>query len=324
MLLLASVVGISLIGMNGPAKAYYDKLDYAEYVFVQPNWTVFYIPDVGANLSGQVKFGSIDYLETARIAQKRVEIKHVKLAGTGTFTDFFVPAGRLNVVDRTPVSRVWNGATNTGTSPKDESFHFETSDSISIASAITVGATIKEEDAAKFLYWFGVISPPYDANNTANQFQSVLFSVSLATVMDTYVRGLVQAQLAEEFGKQPLLVAIGLKSQIIRAVRDTVTAECLGRGITINYLGFAQDLSFEPAIQEAIDRNFIATMDATAAITSSPALPILQAKTNMEVQRTLAAKWNGQIPSFNGVWFLPANIIETITGWFRPTSTAAK
>ena len=53
---------------------------------------------------------------------KRFIVPHVKLQGSGGFYDFYVPAGRLIIVDRTTYSREWVDATDRGTSKKKEGF----------------------------------------------------------------------------------------------------------------------------------------------------------------------------------------------------------
>jgi hypothetical protein len=103
------------------AGAYYDKTDYTEPYFILPNESAFFVPDIGANKDNQAQFGSEAYLEANKIAAKRFIVPHSKLSGSGLLSDYYVPAGRLIVVDRTPYNREWTSAANRGTSAKDES-----------------------------------------------------------------------------------------------------------------------------------------------------------------------------------------------------------
>ena len=104
------------------AHAYYDKSDYSENYFVLPNESAFFVPDVGDNKSSQASFGSEAYLFEKKIAAKRFEVPHTKLPNSGVWSNFYVPAGRLIIVDRTPVSREWVKQPHRGTDKTDQSF----------------------------------------------------------------------------------------------------------------------------------------------------------------------------------------------------------
>ena len=58
----------------------------------------FWIPDVGDNKTNQAQLDSEDYLKANKLSVKRFIVPHAKLSGTGSFWDFFVPAGRLIIV----------------------------------------------------------------------------------------------------------------------------------------------------------------------------------------------------------------------------------
>src|ERR1051325_796064 len=95
-------VALLAIGLTTPAHAYYEKSDYAEAYTILPNESAFWIPDTGANKDSQRQFESEESLQANRVPVKRFIVPHTKLQGSGTFFDYYVPAGRLVIVDRTP------------------------------------------------------------------------------------------------------------------------------------------------------------------------------------------------------------------------------
>lgn len=62
----------SMLFANGDAGAYYAVSDYTEMVYITPNQTCFWIPDVGANKDSQQKFMSESYLHDNKVAAKAV------------------------------------------------------------------------------------------------------------------------------------------------------------------------------------------------------------------------------------------------------------
>ncbi len=118
----ATAVMLCVLLAAPQAQAYYDKTDYTEAYTILPNESAFWIPDAGANKDNQAQFDSEAYLQANKIAVKRFIVPHNKLQGSGNFFDFYVPAGRLIIVDRTPFSREWVEARERGTSPATSPF----------------------------------------------------------------------------------------------------------------------------------------------------------------------------------------------------------
>jgi hypothetical protein len=312
---------LPILMMNTPnAIAYYDTKDYPEYVEIQPNQSAFLIPVAGANQDTQGQFMSVDYLTKNKVATKRVQIPHALIRNPGWSSDYYVPAAKLIIVDRTPYNREWVNASDRGTSAKKEGFHFESSDSINISTGIVTAAYVKEEDAAKFLYWFGTKADPNAKLNDPNfNFASVAYGRSLSDVMDTVVRGKVQAVLAREFGSRSLDNAIREKGAMISLVEKEVKESFINKGITIDYVGYAEALSFNERIQASIDKVFVTQKDAQAEESLKKMLPLYQQQADIAVKNGIAAsaaKWNGQInlPSFLVV---PSDFLNAITGWAK-------
>ena len=299
-----------------PAHAYYDKTDRAEWVNIEANQSAFLIPAVGANKTSQKQFGSIEYLADNKVAAKRVQIPHVIAANTAMVSDYYVPGATLYLVDRTPYTREWVNAADRGTSTKKEGFHFESADSINLRTGITISASVAEEDAAKFFYWFGTASVA-NSQKPEDVFASVKYGKSLADVMDTVVRAKVQQIMAKEFAKRKFLTAIQEKAAIIDVVEQTVKDEFARKGITIAFVGYAEELSFDPRIQKALDDSVIASIqyankDAMFAVVE------LNKKTAeigiINAQAATMQKWNGVI---NFPFFIPDSVAQAIAGWMK-------
>jgi hypothetical protein len=169
--IVALLLAVSAPAAITPANAYWDKYNYTEAYYIQANQSAFWIPDTGANLSDQAHFGSIEYYAANKVAAKRIEIPHQKLVNSGSWSDYYVPAGRLFVVDRAPYYHAWTSKSTTGTSTANEGFPFESADSMNIETDVVASAFVSEEDAAKFFYWFGQKpTAEYDPNHPEVQF----------------------------------------------------------------------------------------------------------------------------------------------------------
>ena len=137
-------------------------------------------------------------------------IPHQKLSGSAarpglsTGWDLYVPTGRLIIVDRSPFSREWVAAHDRGTSARNESIPCQSKEGVNITVGVSIGASVTEENAAKYLYHFGVL-PPTDAagrllDRTSPQtiFTSVYYSRRLSDVMDDVGRKRVQTLICNE------------------------------------------------------------------------------------------------------------------------------
>lgn len=328
--LIAGIMCLTVCALAMPdaANAYYAKTDYTEVVEILPNQTAFLIPEVGENKKDQASFMSVDYLNANKAAMKRITIPHVKLVGSSMIADTYVPAARLLIIDRTPSTREWVTATERGTGTKDEGFRFESAESINIETGIVISAFVKEEDAAKFVYWFGAKKLADGAVMTDEQrFASVIEARSLAEVIDDNVRRKVQSVLAREFGKYSLVDAAAHKADIISIVDKEVKDTFLPMGITVSYVGYAEGLTYDKEIQASINSVFLAQKKAQAAEQLMASVPYEQAMVNInminaqaDAIKTTAGKWNGAIQLPNWV-ILPQGLTDTIGGWLGHNKT---
>lgn len=218
------------LAMGGCMKAY----DKPEYQDVDTSETAFLIPIEGDSTQ-QAKFQSVEFLEHAKVAAKRVQITH-RWSQTGRMNDdgTWIPDVRLVKVRRTPVTRLWTKDTATGTSNKNESVHVESQDGIGFTMGWTCTAMITEENTATFLYY-------YPAG-------------SLEAVMDSEVLSRIQAVTQDTCAKYPVNELRTKKAEIHKAVQDDLTQFYSKRGVTITNVGIYGGFTYEnPEIQKSMD-----------------------------------------------------------------------
>ncbi len=313
-----AVASLMLIIIPHPAVAYYEKTDWPEIYYILPNESAFWIPDVGANKDAQAKFMSEEYLNENKIAAKRFQIPHAKVVGSSWTSDYFGPAGRLIVVDRTPYAREWTKDGTRGTSAANQAMQCQSSEGLDITIEIAISAAVFEADAPKFLYRFGVKPPVGDRNTDLVKFTSVYSGKSLTEVMDTVIHGKVQTLVCGYFSDKRL-DEINAKMALIIADAEKGTAEYLIKsfGITLDYLGLAGSPEFSPTVQKAID-------DRYAAEKITQALPVLERQAQIKVQEGIAAGLRGLGEGLKQHG-LPSNLIaipESLSKLFGGTPAA--
>ena len=313
LLLVAALAALFLGSVaERPALAYYDKTDYAEAYFIMPNESAFYVPDVGDNKDSQAAFGSQAYYEAKKIAAKRFVIPHVKLENSGLWSNYYVPAGRLIIVDRTPYSREWVKGASKGTSTRDESFPCQSKDGINITVGISIGASVKEEDSSKFLYNFGINPPEGNRSQPEVVFTSVMHSRSLVQVMDTVGRSKVQALVCNEIGSRDFDAANNEMVPAMLNVKKFADQYFTSVGVTLLYLGYADTFEFDKPVQDAINQRYVADK-------LRPVLDVMMTKAEIDTMQ----KWNGTIPNISGLWMLPNDFWGSIVSWFHSSTGAS-
>lgn len=305
-------IGVAIVQ---PAQAYYSKYDYTEPYMVLPNESAFWIPDVGDNKNSQVRFDSEEYLRANKIPIKRFIVPHTKLSGSGAFFDFFVPAGRLIIVDRTPFSREWVKDAHRGTSTRDESFPCQTKEGIDIRVGISIGTSVVEDDAPKYLSHFGTTPPTGDRTDPNIIFTSVYYGRSLTDVMDHVERKKVQTLVCNEMMSRLVDEDNSQASQIMDKVATEARDYFAHVGITLDFIGWADTFEFPPSVQTAID-------DRYAAQTIAPVLATLKDKAILD--SLVKNGWDGKLPTNVSLSWWPTSLIDTINNFFhtKPEATA--
>jgi len=304
-LFTATIVAFLAMGTTGCLKP--PKLD--KFVEVGPNETVFVIPLQGDNKTSQGKFDSAEYLNTKKVAAKRILIPQTeKKVGRWDYEIEWIDAVRVIKVNRAMVSREWSPPSNKGEA--DTSIPVVTRDSIQLGVGCAVTAFIEEEDAAEYLYYHG--------------------ETPLATVMDNNVRNWCVSELTKAYGQMDLQQAQTNFPAIFQKVFVDAKEFFKTKGISIIQMGNAEGYEFKrDDIQKALNATFIAEQDnktahqeklaqdqrnlkifASAETERRSAEELFKAreaaamKNNLEIQMMeaqarleMAKKWNGQMPS---------------------------
>lgn len=213
-----------------------------QYIEIGPNETAFVVP-LGGDTSEQLQFQSVEYLQSNQVAAKRIFIPKEEIQVGRMFWEVeYIPAIRVVIVDRTPVTREWTSSGDTGTSTSNQAFGVESSESIDFRVGATCSARVDEEDAAAFLYYFS--------------------GRSLAEVMDQNIRGFIQAELFREFGALDLANARTQKGDIFQRVFIATRDHFAPLGVTITSLGGSDGLMYtDPNVQNSINANFEAQQE---------------------------------------------------------------
>ena len=285
-----------LLGV-APAQAYYDKTDYTEAYTILPNESAFWIPDAGANKDSQTQFDSEAYLNANKVPLKRFIVPHVKLQGSGGFYDFYVPAGRLIIVDRTTYSREWVDSAERGTSHKKEGFPCQTIEGLNITVGISVGASVSDANAAKYLGRFGVLPISGDRTNPAIIFNSVYYSRRLAEVMDDVGRKKVQTLVCAEITARTFDKANAEANQIIDSVTKKSIDYFASVGITLDFIGWADTFTFDHDVQDAVNRRYVAAQDKEIAVALAPFADTIQKLAAASALRSFGSHSDGKLPT---------------------------
>lgn len=320
------LVGASLLTGCGPAR--FDK-----FIEIGPNETAFVIPLTGDTSGNQVKFNSVEYLNTKKVAAKRVSVPLVERNTGRMWFDYeYIDGIRVFKVNRSLVSREWTSGV-TGTNAKNEGIPVVTKDGIQLSLGVAITVFVEEEDAATFLYYHG--------------------EQILSQVTDSNIRNYCISELTREYGSMDLQEAKTNGPTIFAKLFTDAKAYFKGKGISVQQLGNAEGYTFSnPVIQEAINRRFTAEQDiatatqeklaqdqrnfkllATAETSAAAAKKIYEAKEATTLQNqleiatmrakaaiTMAEKWNGQMPAN----ILPSDSPILLNMGTSPASAPAK
>jgi len=283
----SSVVALLAFSGIGRADAYYDTKDITEAYTILPNESAFWIPDVGNNKDDQAKMDSEAYYAANKLAVKRFLIPHVKLSGTGGSWgwDAYVPAGRLIIVPRTPYSREWVDAHDRGTAKTKQGFPCQTKEGLNITAGVSIGTSVMEANAAKYLYRAGVANSTTQGavrTDPAVIFQSVYYGRSLENFMDDIGRKKVQTLICAEISSRTFDQANADTNPIMVKVEKDAKDYFAAYGITLDFIGWADTFTFDDPVQKAVNDKYIANSLASAMTT-------LQAVAQLKVQEGLGS-----------------------------------
>jgi hypothetical protein len=175
-----------------------------------------------------------------------------------------------------------------------------------------------EENAAKFLFRFGVNPPNGDRGDPNVIFTSVYQGKSLSQVMDGPVRSRVQALVCDEISARTLDQDNKDAAKIMESIQKKVGDYMASVGITLDFIGWADTFEFDKDVQAAVNRRYVASQDIEVAKALAPHTTTLQALATAEGTRTVANKWNGTLPSSLSLWWLPSSISDWVGKFLAP------
>lgn len=222
------------------------KYDTPEFVEIQANETAYVVPLEDGAQKG-VKFDSEEYLETKKVALKRVQIPHRwNQTGRWEADGDWIDTVRVIAVDRTPVTRQWEPGSNADQKgqelPKgklDQAIWLESMDSIGFSTGFSVTAHIEESDASRFLYSYK--------------------SKALREVLDTELRARIQSVASEVSASYKMDTLREKKNELIAKIKEDCIPFFKAKGITITTIGQFGGFGYEnEKIQYAIDDTFVA------------------------------------------------------------------
>lgn len=229
-ILALALVGAAMLATTGCVRKY----DTPEFVEIKANETAYVIPLEQSSDAG-VKFDSEAYLETKKVAVKRIQIPHRWVqTGRWSIDGDYIDTVRVIAVDRTPVTRQWETGKDSKTA-----LWMESMDSIGFSTGFSVTAHVEEQDTSRFLYSYK--------------------STSLAQVLDTELRARIQSVAGAVAAKYKMDLLRERKNEVIQAVKDDVLPFFKAKGITITTIGQFGGFDYENNdIQIAIDGTFVA------------------------------------------------------------------
>lgn len=298
----ALALAIAIFGAQffpAPAAAFFQQTEKTEAYSILPNQSAFWVPDTGDNKTDQSQLDSEAYYNERKISAKRFVIPHAKLGNTGGYMgwDYYVPTGRLYIVDRAPYSREWSDHSDKGTSSLKEGVKCQSREGLDVLTAISVGATVLPGNGAKFLYNFGVNPPKGDPTSGDVIFTSVYFGRSLSEVMDDNGRRMIHTFVCEEITKLGLDDVNLQANEIMTKVMVKTTTAFDKVGITLQFLGWADTFTFDKEVQDAINRRFISAQEAAIAQALAPYADTIQALAAAHALRKFGEHSDGKLPT---------------------------
>lgn len=216
---------------------------------ISPNEEAFLLP-LTADVKQQTSTNNEEYLKQnlvytkqVRIPQQWVQKGYEYLGPNGKWQ----AAAILVKVDKSPVTREWTADPNSGTSNKNEAIWVMTSDQVEFSTGWTCTARIaSRDDAVRFLH------------NYPNG--------SLKDVLDTEVRGKLQATFGLEVTDQPMTkLRQEATPHILRTTKD-VCDFFKDRGVTITNLGITGGFIYkDKSIMDTMVRVFNAEQEKAIA-----------------------------------------------------------
>ena len=207
-----------------------------EYAIVETHETAFVVPLEG-DTGKQAKFDSVEQLEAAKVATKRIRIvKRWDKTGYWYRSGMYIPLIRVIKVNRSPVTQEW--ISHSADDESGNGIWVESRDSVGFSTGFSVTARIEEPDAATYLYKYR--------------------GDQLSEVMNREIRARVQKIAAEVSARYNMDELREKKQEILDKIEEDVVPFFERGGITITTIGMFGGFAYEnPEIQQSIDAVFV-------------------------------------------------------------------
>lgn len=269
------------------AQAFWSTTNVTEAYGILPNHTAFWVPGMGDTKSNQVQSESEQFFRENKVPGKFFIIPHVKLSGsTYIGWDYYIPAGRLIVVDRAPFYHEWTKRGRGSDATTDQSFPCHSKDNIEVSAEMSLAASVTEDNAPKFLFFFGVNPPTGDAATPEIIFTSVYQGRSLAQVMGSWGRGEIQSRVCRHINEHSVEDLALNGNAVLDAIQSEARKFFADFGITIEYVGWAGGFSYPTEVSAAINTRF-------AAEHIQPVLTTLRTKVTIDA----ISGWDRHLPA---------------------------
>jgi hypothetical protein len=184
-------------------------------------------------------------------------------------------------------------AQDRGTSKNKQGIHCQSKEGINMTFGISMGVSVMEDDAPRYLYRWGIAQDPKaDQNNPQVQFQSVLHARSTQSIMDDVVFRKVQTLLCSEVSKRTFEKVNSELGTIMATTEDQSSKYLKSVGVTQDFIGWADTVNFDHEIQKAVN-------DSYRARILKPYLQTLERLAILETKQ----KWDGRLP-----WWMPQGL----------------
>ncbi|MFA5994120.1 MAG: SPFH domain-containing protein [Parcubacteria group bacterium] len=229
-----------------------------------------------------------------RIPAKAFKIPHVKIdgsTGVGQF-DYYGPAGRMYVVDRSAFNRRWTASSGTGTSPKDQSIHAQTKEGLNVTVETTISAKVLDKNAPKYLFWWGTDLQGNSADPKVI-FASIIYARPLASVMDEVVLGEAHRLLFDKIAALSVDEVNTNAKKIMSETFAELKTFCAEGGIDLVSFGSAGTFTFDKDVQQALNDRYTAQVIA-------PYIGVLKEKAYIDAMNG----WDHKLPTSLTMWSL--------------------
>ena len=115
--------------------------------------------------------------------------------------------------------------------------------------------------------------------------------------MDDVGRKKVQTLVCNEIAGRSFDQANAEANQIIAAVGKAATDYFASVGITLDFIGWADTFTFDPVVQDAVNRRYVASQDQAIAAELAPYASTIQALAAADALRSFGRKSDGRLPS---------------------------